>query len=74
MPCLITTGSANEQTTREKQQKKQKQKLLGTAKTQYINLQAPSNNVKLQSDKTLTTHVYFFLNTHQIGFFLNETR
>ena len=26
-----------------------------TAKTQYVNLKAPSNNVKMQSDKTLAT-------------------
>ena len=28
-----------------------------TAKTQYNNLNAPINNVKLQSDKTLTTQI-----------------
>ena len=28
-----------------------------TAKTQYLNLKAPSNNVKMQSDETLTTQI-----------------
>ena len=39
-----------------------------TAKTQYLNLKAPSNNVKLQK-KTLTTQIYFFLTTRQMRFF-----
>ena len=30
------------------------------AKTKFENLNAPSNNVKLQSDKTLPTKIYFF--------------
>ena len=33
-----------------------------TAKTEYQNLKAPGNNVKMQSDKTLTTRIYFFPN------------
>ena len=45
-----------------------------TAKTEYLNLKAPSNNVKKQSDKTLTTQVYFFLTIQQMESFLNETR
>ena len=45
-----------------------------TAKTEYLNLKAPSNNVKEQSDKTLTTQVYFFLTIQQMESFLNETR
>ena len=32
-----------------------------TAKTEYQNLKAPSNNVNMQSDKTWTTQKYFFL-------------
>ena len=31
-----------------------------TAKTQYANLKASCNNLKMQSDKTLTTQIYFF--------------
>ena len=42
-----------------------------TAKTPYLNLKAPCNNVKLQSDKTLATQIYS-LNTQ--GFFLDGTR
>ena len=46
----------------EQQQQQQPQKSKNenfTAKTQYNNLKAPSNNVKLQSEKTLTTHFFF---------------
>ena len=32
-----------------------------TAKTEYLNLKALSNNVKMQSDKILTTQIYFLL-------------
>ena len=74
MPSLITTISALKKTTRKKQRQKSKNKNLNfTAKT-HLNLKSPSNNVKLQSDKTLTTQIYFSLTTHQMGFFLNETR
>ena len=45
-----------------------------TEKTQYINLKAPSNNVKTQSDKSLTTQIYFFLTTKQMGILLNGAR
>ena len=59
----------------EKQQQQQKSKNKNfTAKAQHLNLNAPSNIVKLQSDKTLTTQIYLFLNTHHMGFFLNESR
>ena len=51
--------------------RKQKQKFHG--KTQYLNLKAPSNNVKIKSVKTLTTQIYFFLTTQQQRFFFNET-
>ena len=71
MSCLITTRSAIKNTTRkQKQQQKTQQKF--TAKTQYLNSKAPSNNVRLQSDKTLTTQTYFFLTTQQMR--NNDTR
>ena len=44
------------------------------AKTQYLNLKAPNNNVKVQSDKSLTKQIYVFLTTKQMGIFRNETR
>ena len=72
MPCLITMRSATEKTPR-KNNKKSKNKNF-TAKTQYLNLKALINNVKLQSDKILTTQIYVFLTTHQLGFFLNVSR
>ena len=57
MPCLITplTRSATKKATRKnKQQNKRKQKIHG--KNSLSKIQAPSNNLKMQSDKTLTTH------------------
>ena len=71
MPCLIMPRSAIKKMTRKKQQK-QKQKFHG--KNSYLSLKAPINNVKLQSDTTLTTQIYFLLTTQQMGLFLNETR
>ena len=54
MPCLITTlkRSAIKKTTRKNNNKISKNKNFN-AKTQYLNLKAPSNNVKMQSDETL---------------------
>ena len=63
MPCLITTltRSAIKKTTRKvKQKKDQRQKFQG--KAQYLKLKALGTNVKMQSHKTLTTHIYFFPN------------
>ena len=64
MPCLITapTRSAVKETTRKKSNNKISKNKNFTAKTEYQNLKAPSNNVKMQSDKTLTTQIYFFPN------------
>ena len=41
---------------------------------EYLNLKAPSNIVKVQSGKTLTTQVYFFLTMQQMKIFFIETR
>ena len=75
MICLITalTRSFIEKTTRKKnkQQKKQKQKF--HAKTKYLNLNAPSNNAKRQSYKTLTAKIYFVHPIQQRAIFSNET-
>ena len=43
------------------------------AKTKLTISKAPSNNVKLQSDKTLTTQFYVFLTKTAYEIFLNET-
>ena len=62
MPCVITTRSAYKKLRDENSNKKmQKQNIHG--KSPYLILRAPSNNVKLQPDKTLTTQIYFFLTT-----------
>ena len=75
MACLITAPKrAANKKDYEKNKQKNKQKQNFTAKTQYLNLKAPSNNVKMQSDKTLTTQIYFFLTMQQMEIFLNETR
>ena len=75
MPCLIKAlmRSAIKKTTRIKHNKIRKNKHF-TAKPQYLNLKAPSNKVKMQSDKNLATQIYFFLAKQQMGFFLNGTR
>ena len=54
--------SANEisdlkKTTRQKTTKKIRKNNNFTAKIEYLNLKAHSNNVKMQSDKTLTTQI-----------------
>ena len=43
------------------------------SKTEYLNLKAPGNNVKVQSGKTLSTKVYFFLTVQQMENFFIET-
>ena len=75
MPCPITsiTSSAIKRTTRKKNNKISKNENF-KAKTQYLNLKAPSNNVKMQSDKTLSTQNYYFLTIQQMKNFHNETR
>ena len=57
MSCLITTltRSAIKKTTRKNNKKNKNRNL--AAETQYLNLNATSNNVKIQSDKTLTTQI-----------------
>ena len=63
MPCLLTapTKSAVKETMRKKQNSKISKNKNFTAKTEYQNLKATSNNVKMQSDETLTTQIYFLL-------------
>ena len=76
MPCLITAPTRSD-IKENKRQKKTKNKISTnknfTAKTEYLNLKAPSNNVKVQSGKTLTKQVFFFLAIRQMDNFLNET-
>ena len=56
---IKTTGEKN------KQQNKQKEKkTFFTAKIQHLNLKEPSNNVKIQSEKTLHIQTYFFLSRY----------
>ena len=74
MPCFITAQIRSDikETTRQKTTKKLA-KINFTAKTEYLNLKAQSNNVKMQSDKTLTTQIYFLLTIHRMESFLNES-
>ena len=69
MPCLITalTRSAIKKLQLKTNSNTRKNKNF-TAKTQYLNLKAPSNYVKMQSDETLTTHL-IFLSVPQMDFF-----
>ena len=63
MPCLITapTRSDIKRLRDKKTDNKISKNKNFTAKTDYLNLKAPSNNVKMQSDITLTTQTYFLL-------------
>ena len=61
------------ETTRQKTTKKISKNKKFTAKTEYLNFKAHSNNVKMQSDKTLTTQIYFLLTIQRTESFLNET-
>ena len=71
MPCFITAPTWPD--IEETRKKNSTNKILA-AKNEYLNLKAPGNNVKMQSDKTLTTQVYLLLTIQQMKSFLNETR
>ena len=53
--------SAVKETTRKKTNNKISKNKNFTVKVAYQDLKAPCNNVKMQSNKTLTTPIYFFL-------------
>ena len=76
MPCLITAliRSVIEKITRKRTNNKISKNKNFTAKTKYLNFNAPSNNAKMQLDKNLTTQVYFVNTKQQMEYFLNETR
>ena len=60
MPCLITALTQSHtinKTTGEKINNKNSKKNLFTAKIQHLNIKASSNNVKIQSEETLTTQI-----------------
>ena len=61
MPCFLTalTRSAIKKTTRKKRNNKISKIKKQTVKFQYLILKPPSNNVKMQSDKTLTKQIIF---------------
>ena len=64
MPYIITApkiSAISETTKKNKQQNKQEQKI--AVRTEYPKLKTPSNNFKMQSDKTLTTQFQIFLNS-----------
>ena len=57
MPCFITAPMRSDlkETTKQKTNQQMSKNKNFTAKTEYLNLKAHSNNVKMLSDKTLTT-------------------
>ena len=73
-PIKTLTSSVIKKTTRKKTNNKISKNKNFKAKTQYLNLKAPINNVKIQSDRTLTTQRYYFLTMQPIKTFHNETR
>ena len=74
MPCLITAlpRAAIKKTTRTKNKQQKNENKNFTTKTQYLNLNAASDNVRMQSDKILTA--IFFLFTQQMAILIIETR
>ena len=80
MSCLITALTRShtiKKTTGEKinyKLGKRKKKTLFTAKIHHLNLKTPSNNVKIQSEKNLTTKIYFFVDTKEMRLYIKETR
>ena len=75
MRSLITaqTWSDIKETKRQKTKNKISANKKFTAKTEYLNLKAPSNNAKVHSGKTVTTQVYFSLTIQHMENFLDET-
>ena len=58
MPCLITapTRSDIKETARQKKTNNKTNKNF-TAKSDYLNQKAPSSNIKMQSDMSITTQI-----------------
>ena len=83
MPYIITAPMRSDpkQNTRKKNNQKniknknltKTKKITKTAKTEYLNLKGHSNNVKMQSDKPLTTQIKFRQTTQRTESFLNGT-
>ena len=67
-------NSADEIFHRKKNNQQKKQKQNFTAKTKYLNLNAPSNNAKMQSYQNLSPQIFFVHIIQQMAIFLNETR
>ena len=57
MPFLITAQSTKKRLRENTANNKICKNKIFTAETKYIILKAPSNNVKMQSDKTLTPQI-----------------
>ena len=57
---------------KNRQQNKQKQNVTRKSKNSISKIK--NNDVKRQSDKTLTATIYVFLTIQQMEFLLNETR
>ena len=72
MPCLITVPMRSDmkETTRQNTSNKISKNENFTAKSEYLNLKAHSKNVKMMSNKTLTTQTYFLLTIQQMESFL----
>ena len=65
MPCFITALKRSHTINKirgenNKQQNEQKDNIF-TAKIQHLNVKAPGNNIKMQSEKTLTSQIFVWL-------------
>ena len=70
IPCLITARTRS-RTINKTTGETIKDKI--SKKKHFLPQKSPSNN-KIQSGKTLTTQVYFFVNTKQMGLYIKKTR
>ena len=73
-PCLITAPMMTLKRLRDKKKTTEKisKNKIFSAKTEYLNLKAHSNKVKMQSD-TLATQIYFLLTIQLTESFPHET-
>ena len=74
MPHHSADGISHWKTTRKKTNNKRSENKNFTAKTKYLNLNAPSNSAKMQSSETLTAQIYIVHTIQQSAIFLNETK
>ena len=76
IPCLIKAlkRSVNRKLREKTKQTTNQQKKHLLAKFEHLSLNAPVNNVQIQSYKSLTPQVFILVITKQMGLYIIETR